>query len=73
MLSKKKKEEVCTQYSGIDNERKHVMGILKCNTKNKRLGVDDVFKWYISPEWTLQEAAKLPLAYTMVKIYFFSY
>lgn len=48
------------------------MGILKCNTKNKRLEFDDIFKWCINPEWTLQEAAKLPIAYSMVKIYFYS-
>ncbi|VVC35574.1 Hypothetical protein CINCED_3A020887 [Cinara cedri] len=60
-----KEEEVCTQYSGIDNEGKNVMGIMKYKTKNKRFDIDNIFKWYVNSEWTLQDAAKLPLAYSM--------
>lgn len=64
-----KGEEICTQYSGVNNEGKNVMGILKYKPKNKRFEVDNVLKWYVNSEWTLQEAHKIPLAYSMVNVY----
>jgi len=63
-----KEEEFCTQYSGVDNEGKFVMGVLKCNHKNKQIEIDSIFKWDVNSEWTLQEAAKLPLSYSMVHV-----
>lgn len=63
-----KEKEVCTQYSGVDKEGKNVMGILKYKTKTKRFEIDNIFKWYVNSEWTLKDAAKLPLAYSMVKL-----
>lgn len=42
------------------------MGILKYKTKTKEFEIDNILKWYIKSEWTLQEAAKFPLAYSMV-------
>lgn len=63
-----KEEEICTQYSGINNQGKNIMGILKY--KNKCFDVDDILKWYANSEWSLQEAAKIPLAYSMVKVNF---
>jgi len=62
-----KEKEICTQYSGVDNEGKYVMGLLKYTTKNKRFEIDNILKWYADPEWTLKDAAELPLAYSMVK------
>lgn len=64
-------EEVCTQYSGVDNEGRNVIGLSTFNTKTKQFEIDDILKWYVSSEFTLQEAAKFPLAYTMVNIEFF--
>lgn len=61
-----KEEEICTQYSGVDNEGKNVMGVLKFITKNKKLEVDNILNWRANSEWSLQEAAKLPFAYSMV-------
>lgn len=58
-------DEVCTQYSGIDNEGKNVMGILKYKTKNKRYEIDNILKWNVNPEMTLEESVKCPLAYSM--------
>lgn len=64
----KEEEKVCTQYSGVDNKGKNVMGILKYETKTKRFEIDNIFKWYVNTECTLQDAAKLPLTYSMVKL-----
>jgi len=63
-----KEDEVCTQYSGIDNEGKSVMGILKYKSKNKRYEIDNILKWYVNSEMTLEESVKCPLAYSMVNI-----
>lgn len=62
---------MCTQYSGIDNEGKNVMGILKYKSKNKRFEIDNTLKWYMNSEWTLKQAAELPLTYILVKIYYY--
>lgn len=64
-----KEQETCTQYSGVENNGKNVMGILKFKPKNKRFEIDNILKWNINSEWTFQEAAKLPLAYSMVNTY----
>lgn len=61
-----KEMEKCNQYSGIDDKGKNVMGILKFNKKTKKFEIDNILKWYMKSEWTLQEAAKIPLAYSMV-------
>jgi len=61
-----KEDEVCTQYSGIDHEGKNIMGILKYKTKSKRYEIDDILKWYVDSELTLEESVKYPLAYSMV-------
>lgn len=66
LLIQEDEGEVCTQYSGVDNEGKNVMGILKYKTKNKQFEIDNILKWYVSSEWTLQEAATFPLFYSMV-------
>lgn len=66
-----KEHETCTQYSGVENNGKNVMGILKFKPKNKRFEIDNILKWNINSEWTFQEAAKLPLAYSMVNTYIF--
>lgn len=66
-----KVEEVCTQYSGVDNEGRNVIGLSKYNTKSKGMEIDDILKWYISSEFALQEAATFPLAYTMVNNHFY--
>uniref|UniRef100_A0A2S2QQD5 Fatty acid synthase n=1 Tax=Sipha flava TaxID=143950 RepID=A0A2S2QQD5_9HEMI len=58
-------EEVCTQYSGVDNEGRNVIGLSKFNIKTKLFEIDDILKWYVNSEFTLQEAAKFPLAYSM--------
>lgn len=44
------------------------MGILKYKSKNKQFEIDNILKWYVSSEWTLQEAATFPLTYSMVRI-----
>jgi len=62
-----KRKETCTQYSGVDNEGKYVMGLLKYTTNNKRFEIDNILKWYTDTKWTLKDAAELPLAYLMVK------
>lgn len=64
-----KEDDICTQYSGVDKEGKNVMGILKYKSKNKRFEIDNILKWYLNSEWTLKEAAELPLVYIMVKKY----
>lgn len=66
-----KEEETCTQYSGVNNEGKNVMGILKYKPKNKRFEIDNILKWYVNSEWNLQEAHRLPLAYSMVNIHLY--
>ncbi|CAI6344354.1 unnamed protein product [Macrosiphum euphorbiae] len=58
-------DEVCTQYSGIDNEGKSIMGILKYKCKNKRYEIDNILKWYVDSEMTLEESVMCPLAYSM--------
>ncbi|XP_026815045.1 fatty acid synthase-like isoform X2 [Rhopalosiphum maidis] len=58
-------DEVCSQYSGIDHEGKNVMGILKYKTKSKRYEIDDILKWHVDSEFTLEESVKYPLAYSM--------
>jgi len=63
-----KEDEVCSQYSGIDNEGKSVMGILKYKSKNKRYEIDNILKWYVNSGMTLEESVKCPLAYSMVII-----
>lgn len=73
LLLLNKEEEFCTQYSGVDNEGKIVMGILKCNYKNKQLEIEDILKWNVNSEWTLQEAARLPLSYSMVHVCLYVY
>lgn len=42
------------------------MGILKYKTKNKRYEIDNILKWYVNPEMTLEESVKCPLPYSMV-------
>lgn len=59
-----KEKENISQYSGINNEGKNIIGILKY--KNKRFEIDDILNWFVDSEWTLEDAAKLPLAYSMV-------
>lgn len=68
MLLLIKDQELSTQYSGIE-KNKNVMGILKYLTKNKRFEIDNILKWRVDSEWTLQEAAKIPLAYLTVKLF----
>ncbi|XP_050431818.1 fatty acid synthase-like [Adelges cooleyi] len=62
-------EEECTQYSGIDKDGKNVMGILKYSSKSKHFEIDDVLKWYVRPEWSMEEAVKLPTIYSMAYYY----
>lgn len=59
-----KEKENISQYSGINNEGKNIIGILKY--KNNRFEIDDILNWFVDSEWTLEDAAKLPLAYSMV-------
>lgn len=68
-----KVEEVCTQYSGVDNKGRNIIGLSTFNSEKKRFRIDDILKWYVSSEFTLQEAARFPLAYSMVKINFYQF
>jgi len=55
------------EYSGITTNGKKVMGIarLKKNTSNK-ISPDPYFTWTVPLDQTLEDAATIPLSYSMV-------
>jgi len=58
------------EYSGVTSDGKKVMGIapFEKNTANK-IVPDPYLSWMIPSDWSLEDAATVPLSYSMVCIY----
>jgi len=57
------------EYSGITADGKNVMGIAPYgkNSSNK-ISPDPHLTWIVPSNWTLEDAATIPLSYSMVYI-----
>lgn len=55
----------CMEYSGISNNKK-IMGLLPHGTLALKIKTDSVFTWDVPKHWSLEDAATVPLVYTLV-------
>lgn len=55
------------EFSGICNGRR-IMGLVENRGLSLQREIDSYFTWDVPPEWSLQDAATIPVAYAIVSI-----
>lgn len=58
-------------YSGFASNGKSIMGVLSYNQNENEVTYQKELSWPIPKEWTLQEAATVPVTYSAVSTKFF--
>lgn len=54
------------EYSGIDAKGRQIMGLSSNGTLSNFITIDSIFTWEVPKNWSLKDAATVPLAYTVV-------
>lgn len=56
-------------YVGVDHQTgEHVMGLAQINMLQTEITVDPYLQWTVPPEWSMEDAATIPLYYSVVSM-----